>query len=82
MVERSGAKVLPFGVYAGNRAVVTSQYAMMPPEGILPSRLPGFERTTARFQTSPEMGARFAQILLEIEPGGGTTAPRDDGLEH
>lgn len=82
MEERTGQPVLPFGVYAHNRAVVTPQYSVMPPEGILPSRLPGFERTTVRFQTSPEMGARFAQALLEIDPGGGTIGPRHDGLEH
>lgn len=82
MEDRSGPKVLPFGVYAHNRAVVTPQYSVMPPEGILPSRLPGFEGTSVRIQTSPEMGARFAQMLLEIAPGGGTTGPRNDGLEH
>lgn len=65
-----------------NRSLVTAHYALMPPEGILVSHLPGFERTIVRFQTSPEMGARFAQCLLEIAPDGGTTASRDDGLEH
>lgn len=65
-----------------NRSLVTPHYAMMPPEGILVSHLPGFARTVVRFQTSPEMGARFAQCLLEIAAEGGTTAPRDDGLEH
>jgi (S)-ureidoglycine aminohydrolase len=82
MVERSGPGVLPFGVYAHNRAVVTAQYSVMPPEGILPSRFPGFEHTSVRVQTSPEMGARFAQMLLELGPGGGTTTPRNDGLQH
>ncbi|MEZ4522550.1 MAG: (S)-ureidoglycine aminohydrolase [Thermomicrobiales bacterium] len=82
MEDRSGTKSLPFGIYAHNRGVVTPQYSVMPPDGILASRLPGFENTTVRFQTSPEMGARFAQILLEIGPGGGTTVGRDDGLEH
>lgn len=73
---------LPFGIFAHNRGVVTPQYAVMPPEGILASRLPGFAGTTVRFQTSPEMGAHFAQAALEIEPGGGTIATRDDRLEH
>lgn len=82
MVEKTGPSVLPFGVWAHNRAAVTAQYAVMPPEGILASRLPGFEETTVRVQTSPEMGARFAQILLELGPGGGTTKPRNDGLQH
>ena len=82
MEQRTGQSVLPFGVYAHNRAVVTAQYSVMPPEGILPSRLPGFENTAVRIQTSPEMGARFAQMLLELEPSGGTSGPRNDGLEH
>lgn len=81
-MERPGPNILPFGIYAHNRGVVTPQYAVMPPEGIPVSRIQGFEKTNLRFQTSPEMGARFAQILLDFEQGGGTTAPRDDGLEH
>ncbi len=82
MEDRTGQDVLPFGVYAHNRGVVTPQYSVMPPAGILPSRLPGLRDTTVRFQTSPEMGARFAQVLLEIAPGGGTEGARHDGLEH
>ena len=76
------SRVLPPGVFAHNRGVVTSMYAVMPAEGVLSSRLPGFGATTARILTAPAMGASFAQILLELEPGGGTTASRDDGLEH
>jgi (S)-ureidoglycine aminohydrolase len=74
--------VLPPTIYGHNRAAVTTQYAVMPPEGVLPSRLPGFEGTVVRILTAPPMGARFAEILLELEPGGGTTAPREDGLQH
>ncbi len=73
---------LPPGILAHSRGVVTSQYSVMPAEGILRSRLPYFERTDVRVQTSPAMGARFAQIMLTIEPGGGTTSERNDGLEH
>ncbi len=72
----------PPGIFARSRGVVTSQYAVMPPEGILASALPGFTGTTVRIQTGPPMGARFAQMVLEIEPGGGTTTCRNDGLEH
>lgn len=74
--------VLPPGVAARSRAVVTPNYALLPPEGVLASALPGFQDTVVRILTAPPMGARFAQMLLEIAPGGGTTAPRDDGLEH
>lgn len=72
----------PPGIYGHNRTMVTPHYAVMPPEGILESKLPGWRATNVRFHTSPSMGARFAQALLEIAPGGGTTAPVNDGLEH
>ena len=74
--------VLPPGIAGHNRTMVTPHYAVMPPEGILESRLPGFERTRIRFHATPAMGANFAQALLEIEEGGGTPAPLNDGLEH
>jgi (S)-ureidoglycine aminohydrolase len=70
------------GAFAYNRGVVKRNYAVMPPEGILPSVLPAFEKTIVRFQAAPAIGARFAQILLEIEPNAGTIAPIDDQLEH
>lgn len=73
---------VPPGIFARSRGVVTPQYAVMPPEGILASYLPGFSQTTVRIQAAPQLGARFAQMLLEIGPGGGTTATRSDGLEH
>lgn len=73
---------LPPGIFARSRAVVTPNYAVMPPEGILASYLPGFSSTTVRIQAAPQLGAKFAQMLLEIAPGGGTTSVRNDGLEH
>lgn len=74
--------VLPPGIFARNRGVVTPQYAVMPHEGVLTSNLPGFANTAIRFLTAPAMGARFAQLRLDLAPGGGTTAPRHDDLEH
>lgn len=73
---------LPPGIFARSRAVVTPNYAVMPPEGILASYLPGFAGTTVRIQAAPQLGAKFAQMVLEMVPGGGTTATRNDGLEH
>jgi (S)-ureidoglycine aminohydrolase len=72
----------PPGIFARSRAVVTPQYAVMPPEGILASYLPGFVDTIVRVQAAPQLGARFAQMVLEMMPGGGTTSTRNDGLEH
>ena len=82
MAEQQEKRVLAPGIASRSRAKVTAQYALMPAEGILASALPGFRDTTVRVQTAPPMGARFAQFLLEIAAGGGTTAARDDGLEH
>ncbi|NKE46193.1 (S)-ureidoglycine aminohydrolase [Roseomonas frigidaquae] len=78
----SRREILPPGIFGQNRTMVTPHYAVMPPEGILESRLPGLERTKVHFQTSPAMGANFAQALLVMQQGGGTTAPIEDGLEH
>ncbi|MDB5411870.1 MAG: hypothetical protein JWR10_205 [Rubritepida sp.] len=75
-------QTVPPGIFGHNRTMVTPHYSVMPPEGILESRLPGFARTKVHFQTSPAMGANFAQALLVMEEDGGTTAPREDGLEH
>jgi (S)-ureidoglycine aminohydrolase len=63
---------LPPGAIGHNRARVRSNYAFMPPEGVLNSRLPAYEGTVVRFLTAPVMGAQFAQFILEIEAGGGT----------
>jgi (S)-ureidoglycine aminohydrolase len=72
----------PPGIVGHNRTMVTPHYAVMPPEGILESRLPYLRDTLVRFHTSPSMGARFAQALLEVAQGGGTVRPVNDGLEH
>lgn len=73
---------IPPGIYGHNRTMVTPHYAVMPPEGILESRLPGWSGTLVRFQASPAMGARFAQALIEVAEGGGTEAPLGHEVEH
>lgn len=72
----------PPGVAGHNRTMVTPSYAVMPPEGILESRLPGWAGAKIRFHTSPQMGARFAQALLEVAAGGGTEGPFKNDMEH
>ncbi|MCK5932971.1 MAG: (S)-ureidoglycine aminohydrolase [Fulvimarina manganoxydans] len=73
---------LPPGAYGHNRGVVKRNYAIMPPEGIMDSYLPTLEKTIVRFQAAPALGARFAQAVLEISPGGGTIKPVSDDLER
>ncbi|MBY5970846.1 cupin domain-containing protein [Ferrimonas balearica] len=70
------------GATAYSRGVVKRNYALVPPDGVLPSRLPDYRDTTVNFLAAPQMGARFAQTMLLIEPGGGTIAPRNDGNQH
>lgn len=77
----SAPKAAP-GAFGYNRAVVKRNYAFMPPEGILDSRLPAFDDTIVKFQTAPVMGARFAQYILEIGSGGGTRKPQRDRLQY
>jgi (S)-ureidoglycine aminohydrolase len=70
-------------VISQNRAVLTNHYAILPAKGFPVSFLPNFDYVSARFQASPEIGrAGFAQLLLDMDPGGGTRIPVNDGLEH
>lgn len=75
-------QIQPPGVFARHRAAVTPLYAVMPPEGVLESRFPNFAQTKVRVLNSPARGSRFAQMLLEIAPGGGMQAVRCDALQH
>lgn len=75
-------QIIPPGIVGANRTMVTPHYAVMPPAGILPSRLPFWRGAAVHVHTSPAMGARFTQALLRLAPGGGTEAARADGLEH
>lgn len=62
-----------------SRAVVRRNYAILPPEGVAVSVLPEWRDTVARVLAAPAMGARFAEYLLEVAPGGGSEqALRED----
>lgn len=74
---------VPPGAIGHNRGVVRSNYAFMPPEGVLVSRLPQYRSTIARILAAPVLGACFAQYILEIAPGGGTAVPFAEGdVQH
>lgn len=71
------------GAIGHNRGVVRPNYAFMPPEGVLISRLPHYEKTVVRILAAPVLGARFAQYLFEMAPGGGSVRPlAEEGLQH
>ncbi|MGL4285849.1 MAG: (S)-ureidoglycine aminohydrolase [Phreatobacter sp.] len=74
---------LPPGAIGHNRGVVRPNYAFMPPEGVLKSRLPAYDQTVVRFLAAPVLGAQFAQFVLEIAPGGGSNrAVVEAGIQH
>jgi len=70
------------GAIGHSRAVVGRNFAFMPPEGVLKSRLPAWVSTTVRFLAAPSLGADFAQFMLEIEPSGGTAQPICVDIQH
>lgn len=74
---------VPPGAIGHNRGVVRANYAFMPPEGVLVSRLPQYAGTIVRVLAAPVLGAEFAQYVLEIATGGGTTAAfAEPGIQH
>lgn len=70
------------GAFGHNRGVVKHNYAMMPPEGVMDSYLPAYERTVVRFLAAPALGAKFAQAVLEMAPGGGTRKAFADAVQR
>ena len=55
-----------------SRVVVERNFAILPPEGVPASALPGWNDTEARILAAPAMGAAFAQYLLDVKSGGGS----------
>lgn len=74
--------IQPPGVFAHSRTGNGALYAVMPPEGVLESRMPNFERTKICVLTSPHRGSKFAQILLQMAEDGGMQSPRLDRVQH
>ena len=72
MTQTTPLKHVPPGAIGHNRGIVRRNYAFLPPEGVLQSRLPHYAGTVVRFLAAPSLGAKFVQFVLEIAPGGGT----------
>ena len=81
MNEPALLKRVPPGAIGHNRGVIRHNYAFIPPEGVLVSRLPQYQGATVRFLAAPSLGAKFAQFVLEIDAGGGTAAPFVDDVQ-
>ena len=66
-----------------DRAIVTEAYTVIPKgvlRDIVTSRLPGFTRTRSWILARPIAGfaTTFAQLIVEIEPGGGAERPESE----
>ena len=51
------------------RNVIRPRYALITPDGLVPSVLPGWSATTGYVILSSAMGAGITQLLLKLEPG-------------
>ena len=71
----------PPGIIGHNRSMLTPNYCVFPPEGIMDSLLPNWPGCIIRFQTSRQMGAAFAQALLIVPAGAGSAGAVDDGVQ-
>ena len=52
------------------RNVVKGRYALLTPESLVPSYLPGWEKAVCYVLVSPALGARFSQLLITLEREG------------
>lgn len=52
------------------RNVIRRNYALITPDGYVPSALPGWTKCTAYVLISAALGARLSQWLVELEKGG------------
>jgi len=63
------------GIYGRSRHAVRRNYALLPPEGLMPSVIPSFANTTINVLAAPALGASFVQFIAHIGPGGGSRRP-------
>ena len=66
-----------------SRAVIKKNlFALIPSQGLVKNRLPGFEGCDATILASPKLGASFVDYLLTLSPGGGNRIGfAGDGVE-
>lgn len=57
-------------LFGFTRDVIKDRYALRTASGFVPSALPGWSGAVCVVQISPELGARFAQVLITLEPTG------------
>jgi (S)-ureidoglycine aminohydrolase len=57
-------------LFGATRNVVKHRYALLTPQGFVPSYLPGWENATSVVLISPAMGAQFTQYLITFNKDG------------
>jgi (S)-ureidoglycine aminohydrolase len=57
-------------LFGFTRTVVKRRYALLTPDGFVPSQLPGWKNVTAVVNISPAMGADFSQAQIRFGKGG------------
>jgi (S)-ureidoglycine aminohydrolase len=68
-------------LFGFTRDVVKERYALRTPAGFVPSIVPGWTGAVCVVQISPELGARFCQMLVNLEASGEGRG-RTGGIEH
>lgn len=71
----------PPGIIGHNRSMLTPNYCVFPPEGIMDSLLPNWPGCIVRFQATRQMGASFAQALLLVPAGAGSAGAVEEGVQ-
>jgi (S)-ureidoglycine aminohydrolase len=57
-------------LFGTTRNVVKGRYALLTPDTLVPSHLPGWEKALCQVLISPALGARFSQVLITLEKEG------------
>jgi (S)-ureidoglycine aminohydrolase len=57
-------------LFGTTRSAVKVRYALITPDGLVPSQLPGWEKAASYVLISPALGARFSQLLITLERDG------------
>lgn len=62
--------------------VKPGRYMLLPHVNLMVSHLPNFIKTKTHILATPDVGAKFLQYELMMQPGGRSIDPINDGLEH
>ena len=57
-------------LFGSTRTVLKGRYALIAPDGFVPSNLPGWKNSVCVVNISPAMGARFTQLHITLDKEG------------